>query len=73
MFLIRLLSDNGVTNLCTDYGQVPTTSRRQPTSLLDALENNEKNLGEAGDEDSLPGEEKVWTHYLTGVFDTSDI
>uniref|UniRef100_A0ABM5G554 Regulator of telomere elongation helicase 1 n=1 Tax=Pogona vitticeps TaxID=103695 RepID=A0ABM5G554_9SAUR len=57
--LKRKRIDNGVTNLCTEYSQVPTTSRRQPASLLDALENNEKNVGEAGEEDSLPGEEKA--------------
>ncbi|KAJ7332208.1 hypothetical protein JRQ81_014388, partial [Phrynocephalus forsythii] len=51
--------DNGVPSLCIEYDQVPISSRRQPTGLLDALENNEKNLGEPSEEDSLPGEEKA--------------
>ncbi|XP_053250552.1 regulator of telomere elongation helicase 1 isoform X3 [Podarcis raffonei] len=57
--LKRKRFDNGAANLCVEYDQRPSTSQRQPGSLLAALECNEKNCGEAGEEDSLPGEEQA--------------
>ncbi|KAH0619285.1 hypothetical protein JD844_019210 [Phrynosoma platyrhinos] len=57
--LKRKRLDNEVTSLCVAYDQVPTSSKRQPASLLDALEKHDKNNGEANEEEGLIGEEKV--------------
>ncbi|XP_061486921.1 regulator of telomere elongation helicase 1 isoform X2 [Rhineura floridana] len=57
--LKRKSIDNRVANLCVEYEQGPSSSRKQPGGLLAALECNEKTGREAGEEDSLPGEEKA--------------
>uniref|UniRef100_A0A8D2IMG5 Regulator of telomere elongation helicase 1 n=1 Tax=Varanus komodoensis TaxID=61221 RepID=A0A8D2IMG5_VARKO len=46
-----LVSENGTASLCVEYDQGPTSSRRQPVGLLDALELNERKSGEADEED----------------------
>ncbi|XP_044310765.1 regulator of telomere elongation helicase 1 isoform X3 [Varanus komodoensis] len=55
--LKRKRTENGTASLCVEYDQGPTSSRRQPVGLLDALELNERKSGEADEEDGLPGEE----------------
>ncbi|XP_063152948.1 regulator of telomere elongation helicase 1 isoform X4 [Candoia aspera] len=55
--LKRKWMDNGVASVCLDYEQGPSSSRRQPGGLLDALEHNDKSCDEMAGEKSLPGEE----------------
>ncbi|XP_042319514.1 regulator of telomere elongation helicase 1 isoform X2 [Sceloporus undulatus] len=55
--LKRKRMDNGVASLCVEYDQVPTSSKKQPASLLDALEKHDKNNGQADEEEGLIGEE----------------
>ncbi|XP_053100665.1 regulator of telomere elongation helicase 1 isoform X2 [Hemicordylus capensis] len=64
--LKRKRIDNGVANLCVEYDQGLTSSRRQPSGLLDALKHNERNCGEAAEEESLPGEEKYEKKLMDG-------
>uniref|UniRef100_A0A8D2IJ85 Regulator of telomere elongation helicase 1 n=1 Tax=Varanus komodoensis TaxID=61221 RepID=A0A8D2IJ85_VARKO len=45
--LKRKRTENGTASLCVEYDQGPTSSRRQPVGLLDALELNERKSGEA--------------------------
>lgn len=49
-----LVSDNGMSSLCVQYDQGPSSSKKQTGSLLDALEHNEKKCRE---EDGLLGEQ----------------
>uniref|UniRef100_A0A8D2KR29 Regulator of telomere elongation helicase 1 n=1 Tax=Varanus komodoensis TaxID=61221 RepID=A0A8D2KR29_VARKO len=44
--LKRKRTENGTASLCVEYDQGPTSSRRQPVGLLDALELNERKSGE---------------------------
>ncbi|XP_054836585.1 regulator of telomere elongation helicase 1 [Eublepharis macularius] len=57
--LKRKRIDNGTAHLCIEYDQGPTSSRKQPGSLLDALEHSEQSCREAAEEDDWPGEEKA--------------
>nr|XP_056700889.1 regulator of telomere elongation helicase 1 [Euleptes europaea] len=57
--LKRRRTDNGVPLLCVEYDQGPASSRKQPGTLLDALEHNEWSCGAAAREEDLPGEEKA--------------
>nr|XP_008117805.1 PREDICTED: regulator of telomere elongation helicase 1 isoform X1 [Anolis carolinensis] len=57
--LKRKRMDNGVASLCVEYDQVPASSKRQPASLLDALEKHDQKDGEANKEEGLMGEEKA--------------
>ncbi|XP_058033906.1 regulator of telomere elongation helicase 1 isoform X1 [Ahaetulla prasina] len=57
--LKRKRMDNGEDGVCVAYGQGPSTSRRQPGGLLDALEHNDKSCHETDEEKCLPGEESA--------------
>ncbi|XP_032074452.1 regulator of telomere elongation helicase 1 [Thamnophis elegans] len=57
--LKRKRMDNGEAGVCMAYGQGPSSSRRQPEGLLDALEHNEKSCNETEEEKGLPGEESA--------------
>ncbi|KAM6457881.1 regulator of telomere elongation helicase 1 isoform 3-T5 [Liasis olivaceus] len=57
--LKRKQMDNGGASVCLDYEQGPSSSRRQPVGLLDALEHNDTSCRETDKEECLPGEEKA--------------
>ncbi|XP_069099378.1 regulator of telomere elongation helicase 1 isoform X1 [Pleurodeles waltl] len=49
-----------VANICGEYEQDFKSSKRKPAGLLDALDHNERRIGELDEEEALAGEEKAF-------------